>query len=389
MTDSTKAPGKHRPEAVNEVVGVGPRQAPFPLISRMGYAPALDGIRGIAVALVLLYHGRVVGFLNGGIGVEIFFVLSGFLITTLLLEEISKTGRISFKDFYIRRAARLLPAYFAVVAVCLVVEAIFRWGGTNRGILTSFVYMANWSHVIDPAAGLGMLNHTWTLSIEEQFYFVWPLTLLLLCRWTKSLRKLAVVITGLIAVFAFEIAVFLLSGAEEYMVRVVNGTDTRAPMLLSGALLACLLAQRRRGAAVRPHVGIALQLGAAVGLVALFWVSASKEDSFVREVLVQWPIIVLASCLLIVVAVGEKTVLARLLSVPPLVWLGKISYGLYLWHFPIFFAVDRLIGLDALGVIIATTASLLVSVASYHFLEYPIRHRAQAYLRRRREPVRS
>lgn len=347
-------------------------------IPALGYQPGLDGLRGIAVALVVLFHARILWFGNGGIGVEVFFVLSGFLITSLLIEEFSRRGSLSFRGFYVRRAARLLPAYLAVVVVALAVESLFLdQGGTRRGALVSFFYAANWAGIVDPGAGQGMLAHTWTLSIEEQFYLLWPVLLLVLCRHTRSLTRLAWAIGALIALLVVEVGL-LVAFDPHPEVRVHNGTDTRAPILLSGALLAVLLARRRVRAEVlrsRPW----LQVAACVALVALVATSFVVDDDYGRIVVTQWPVVVLASAVLIVGAVATNGPVRAALAWAPLVGLGRISYGLYLWHFPVFFVVDVRAGLGTFSTVaLAISVSLALALASYRWLEVPLRRRAVA-----------
>ena len=148
---------------------------------------------------MLLFHARIGGFGNGDIGVDIFFVLSGFLITSILLSRNKPEGRFNFADFYRRRALRLLPAYFAVLIFCVLLEFTGSYGGTFKGAAVSSVYMANWAAGLT-GTGLGMLGHTWSLSIEEQFYLVWPALLYLLLRrlgWNG--RSLLAAVAGLVA----------------------------------------------------------------------------------------------------------------------------------------------------------------------------------------------
>src|SRR5580658_5807511 len=166
----------------------------------IAYVPALDGVRGVAVVAVLLYHGGVSWAQGGFLGVEAFFVLSGFLITSLLLAEWAGSGRISLRHFWARRARRLLPALFVVVVVCAIYELVV---GSSRAVpdfgadvLATALYVANW-HQIWTGSGyfaqtglVSPLQHTWSLAIEEQFYLIWPLVLLALLRLTRNVRVL-------------------------------------------------------------------------------------------------------------------------------------------------------------------------------------------------------
>ncbi|RQX06450.1 acyltransferase family protein, partial [Micromonospora globispora] len=221
---------------------------------RIAYQPALDGVRALAVAAVLAFHGGVAALPGGFLGVDAFFVLSGFLITSLLLAEHRDAGRIDLVAFWGRRVRRLLPALLLVLVVVLLVSRQLM-PGTELGALrwdalAALGYVANWRMANrggDYFAATGSpspLQHTWSLGIEEQFYLVWPLLLIVLLAWAARRRRLGVaLLVILVGAVGSALAAALLF-APDAVDRVYYGTDTRAVALLVGAALAVLLARR-------------------------------------------------------------------------------------------------------------------------------------------------
>ena len=223
--------------------------------ARLAYMPALDGIRALAVAAVLLYHGEVSWAQGGYLGVDAFFVLSGFLITSLLLAEWRGEGRIALSAFWARRARRLLPALFLVLAGVAVYGAVVaapvELDQLRRDGLSALGYVANWGQIFSHQsyfqsfAAPSPLRHTWSLAIEEQFYLVWPLLVAGVLRWRRgSFRSLTMITGALLVASATWMVLLYTPGADP--TRVYYGTDTRAQSLLMGALLALVLARRRR-----------------------------------------------------------------------------------------------------------------------------------------------
>jgi peptidoglycan/LPS O-acetylase OafA/YrhL len=351
-----------------------PTSAPAP--ASLGYEPALDGIRAVAALVVLFFHAQVPGFANGAIGVDIFFTLSGFLITGILLSSIRRTGRVDYRTFYLRRALRLLPAYLAVVLAAVLADLVIDSGGTLKGAVFSFFYVANWA-VGGLGAGLGALGHTWSLSIEEQFYIVWPALLVLLVRAVRGQgAALAWAIGGLIAA-SYLLAAGLLA-ADVSAQLVYNATPTRAVELLAGALLACVLAGRPQLPATLLRSGTGW-----AGLATLLLVSAYEGVGLTSDILVVWPLVAASTCCVIAAVYRADGSLARALGSTALVEVGKRSYGLYLWHFPIFTSIDATLGLDTwpprlLG--LALTA--VVVPLSYRYVERPFLERKDRIGRR-------
>jgi peptidoglycan/LPS O-acetylase OafA/YrhL len=318
---------------------------------RLSYLPALDGLRGVAILLVVGYHyfGLPLG---GNQGVDLFFVLSGFLITTLLLEE-REAGRISLRCFYTRRARRLFPALAVLLAAFLLLGGGLKLAAAG-GLYTGNVMLAfGWF----PGLRSAPIGPLWSLAQEEQFYLVWPLIIIVLGR-----RRLPLIFGALLILLAgYRIGVYF-SGAS--FDRIYYGADLHSDGLVAGALLAALR-HRRRSFAVPEWVG---QLGGAVLLGAVI----------VRLDTAEWqtfslPIVDLA-CVALVAAAVSQTEMARTLSTRWLVWTGTISYSLYLWH--------DLVRSEIHERALAIAVSFFVAWLSYRFVEQPFRRRRSAGLER-------
>jgi peptidoglycan/LPS O-acetylase OafA/YrhL len=344
---------------------------------RLAHRPALDGLRGAAVLSVLLYH---TGVLRGGwIGVDTFFVLSGYLITSLLLAEHDRTGGIALKAFWGRRARRLLPALFLLLAgvglfAALVATAEAR-GVIRQDVWGALTYSSNW---LDIVRGSGYwqtftqpspLAHVWSLAIEEQFYLVWPLVAWWALRRGGARRLVTVAAAGgvLLAVWAIGLA---WSGAS--VDRVYLGTDTRAPALLLGATLGAL-----RVGAARPEHRRAARAAGLLGMALLVWAAFTldgRDPEIYRGALLG---VSLAGGLAVLGASQEDGGwFGRVVGWRPLCVLGILSYGIYLAHWPILLAVQRWYHLGSW----ATTAVVVpltigVAAASYAVVEHPIRLR--------------
>lgn len=336
------------------------------------YLPALDGLRALAVAAVVAFHLSPGALPGGFLGVDTFFVVSGYLITSLLLAEHAADGAIALRSFWGRRARRLLPALLLVL--CAVAIAAAAWWPSEdlariRGdALGGLGYVANWRFIaqhdsyFDLATGPSPLRHLWSLAIEEQFYVAWPLVAAACLR--RSARLLGVVSA---AGAAASVAVMLAIGAGD---RAYYGTDTRAHGLLIGAALAVGLRHQRASA---PRWLAPAGVAAAAVCAAAWWV-ADESSGW----LFTWgfPAYALLTALVIaaVVRAGDGR-LARALSVRPLVAVGKVSYGLYLWHWPaIVLLTPARTGLDgaALGAYRLAVA-VAGTLASYWLLERPVR----------------
>ncbi len=318
---------------------------------RLGRRPGLDGLRGIAILLVLVCHVLDnAGIWNGAgsAGVTVFFTLSGFLITSLLVEELQARGRVSLRSFYARRARRLFPALAAAVLLVGAFQAAVGIASPGH-LLPVIFYVGNWIAVAH--GNLGLLPHTWSLSIEEQFYLLWPLGLLAVWRWRNGPVLLASL--GILASMA---ARFALAG-DWY--RVYYGSDTRADGLLVGCLLALLA---HRGLSWRPSV-----VTATAGMMALAAVSLGGASLSARGVwipaLVPW-----ITAAMIWTACSSQS--PRWLAADWLRYIGRRSYGIYLWHYPFVLLVGYFS--HSLGVtLLAVMASVGIAEASWRFVEAP------------------
>jgi peptidoglycan/LPS O-acetylase OafA/YrhL len=354
--------------------------------SRLRYMPALDGLRAAAVAAVLLYHGNVAWARAGYLGVDAFFVLSGFLITTLLLAEWQASRTIDLLSFWRRRARRLLPALFLVlgtVALFAVTWAPADTLGTLRGdAFATLGYVANWRFITSNDSYFAQfsspspLQHVWSLAIEEQFYLVWPVVFLILLRVTRGSRRALFGITASLAVgSALLMAALFTPGADPS--RVYYGTDTRAQSLLIGAALALVLERRRLG--VTRAGRMVLHAAASGSAAVLLWTWARTPDD--ADWLYRGGFAVTAVLVAVVIASVTSEApgpLGRVLSLRPVRWIGAISYGLYLWHWPVYVVLTRgRTGLDGVSLLaLRLTCTVALATASYYLVEAPIRRGA-------------
>ncbi|MDH0865028.1 acyltransferase [Mitsuaria sp. GD03876] len=347
-----------------------------PSTFRLGHRPALDGLRGFAVLCVMIFHAHT-GFLEGGgLGVEIFFVLSGFLITTLLCEELDRYGNVDLKNFYARRALRLAPALLLLVFVYAVWSCLALDGGKARQNLfeagIALTYTSNWARAFwwNPP---DLLGHTWSLSIEEQFYLLWPVILLVASRFTSDRRKLALLALGLAALSLVWRNVLLAHHRDAE--RLFNGLDTRADALMIGCALALAFSRqsvevlRRRWARVLEVAGpLALVFIAGVMLV-------SAKEEWREPYMYRWgfaAVELAAAVLMAHLLVNGQGLLARGFGVAALRWFGGLSYGLYLWHYPVY-RMLRANGASPMEILVGgSVITILVALVSYHALEQPV-----------------
>jgi peptidoglycan/LPS O-acetylase OafA/YrhL len=341
---------------------------------RIAYQPALDGLRGVAVAAVVFFHGNVriahTWGRGGFLGVDIFFVLSGFLITSLLAAEYARAGRIALRTFWSRRVRRLLPALLvtiALVAVYATLEPASRRVGLRSDAVFSLFYVQNWHTVWSHNATSGSpLSHMWSLSIEEQWYLVWPIALGAALRLTNLNRRAVVAIVLALAAASAIWTSMLYSPIDQS--RAYFGTDTRAQELLVGAAFALLIANRREDRRLifrRILEAVAWGSGAFVVYELL---RARTTDAFLYHG--GFLLVSLATGIVISTVTSSGGLLRRALSTRPLVLLGLISYGVYLYHRPIFALLSS--GRVALFVVHVMCA-LAFAAASYRYLERPIR----------------
>ncbi|MGY1642021.1 acyltransferase family protein [Geodermatophilus sp. SYSU D00703] len=340
------------------------------VVARFGYKPALDGLRGTAALIVFGSHA-VPGVLPGGdLGLDLFFALSGYLITSLLLTEADSNGTIDLPRFYGRRAVRLLPALLLLLAAVAVLTALTPTGPSWTAVVSVLFYVGNWVRAL--GGELGTLTHTWSLSVEEQFYLVWPLICLVVLavaarRGAEGARLLAWISAGGCAL-ALLLRVLLVDGDT---VRIYNGTDTRMDFLLFGCLLSCLT----RTVGVRRLARWMGRAFPAAALVAVAWLLFHGPGNDLVWTAGYTVMAVSSAVVVGHVALRPGSRAGRALTLPAMVWLGKISYGFYLWHFPVL-AFLRTAHVPPVGlVVLGLLLTVPVAWASFRFVEAPISRR--------------
>lgn len=350
------------------------------------YITGLDGIRAIAVIMVLAYHLKLALFKSGFLGVTVFFVLSGYLITGILISEVEEEGTIDLKNFWLRRIRRLVPAVMSMAVVIIFVSAVVNRIIFTKGckdFLASVLGFNNWWQIFNKisyfeAAGVpSPFTHCWSLAIETQFYLIYPLILLGIYKLVKSRGEgranrglLFAGVTLLLALISVILMIVLFDPQQDAS-RVYYGTDTRAFSLLFGALLAILweyrMVPRRLSASVNMVLGsvsfaVLLVMTIAINGSSNFWY---RGGQFVGTIL---------TVLVIYTVSGRKTWLSRFLSNPVLKWIGDRSYSIYLWHYPIILLISKGIKASWWITLIEIVLSVVLAELSYRFIETPIRH---------------
>ncbi|MDN4479284.1 acyltransferase family protein [Demequina sp. SYSU T00039] len=367
---------------------------PRPVGASRDYLPGLDGLRAVAVVAVLAYHLGAPWLPGGLLGVGVFFTLSGFLITSLLLTAVERHGRIDLKDFWLRRARRLLPALAAMLAAVLVATALVYPDDLPRELresLAAVLYVNNWTDIVqgdsyfDRFSPPAPLDHLWSLAVEEQFYLLWPPLLIGILALVRGHRKAAAAITALLAAGSFWLMATLATPGFDNT-RAYEGTDTRAGGLLVGAVLA-LAWTRRRVDPGGPAPRLLTPLGI-VGLAAMVTLMATMDDYAIA--LYRWGFVALSLATLAVVAsvAHPATAMSRILGAAPLRWIGERSYGIYLWHLPVIALLPSgfLAEHPLHRSLVALAMTVAIAALSWAMVEDPIRRHG---LRRALLPRRS
>ena len=350
------------------------------------YITGLDGIRAIAVIMVLSYHLKLSLFKSGFLGVTVFFVLSGYLITGILISEVEEEGTIDLKNFWLRRIRRLVPAVMSMAVVIIFVSAVVNRVIFTKGckdFLASVLGFNNWWQIFNKvsyfeAAGVpSPFTHCWSLAIETQFYLIYPLILLGIYKLAKSRgegrAKRGLLFAGVTLLLALisVILMIVLFDPQQDASRVYYGTDTRAFSLLFGALLAILweyrMVPRRFSASVNMVLGSVSFAALLVMTIAIngssnFWYRGGQFFGTILTVLMVYAVS------------GRKTWLSRFLSNPVLKWIGDRSYSIYLWHYPIILLISKGIKASWWITLIEIVLSVVLAELSYRFIETPIRH---------------
>jgi peptidoglycan/LPS O-acetylase OafA/YrhL len=362
----------------------------------LGTVPGLDGIRGIAVLLVVLVHlenimaDRWFTPAGGFLGVDLFFVLSGFLITALLLEEDDNNGEVRLGAFYVRRALRLLPALWVFLAVHLVfaahaTKAPYTYERAVGLVRASALYVNNWYVNDDPLGrGYGDLGHLWSLAVEEQFYIVWPIMLIGLLSLRRPRLALAVIV-GLILIVAVNRARLYLTWPDDqsrWYINLLTGTDVRVDSLLVGALAAWLWSL---GLVPTRHLRAAAAVASGV-VVAVLLTTGNPQVPFVF--LGGYTLFAAAAAVVVIATVDTDWVGNRVLRLGPLRVLGKVSYGVYLWHNAVIWALVYYgASLEIWErVVVFLGATIALTTASWFLVERPAL-RLKRRFERRRPPV--
>lgn len=417
-TEPRRAAGSHRSPANKGARTDSAAKEQAPMRPKSRYIPALDGLRTLAVVAVVLYHLNLTWAQGGLLGVTIFFVLSGYLITRLLLNEIAKTGRIDLKSFWIRRIRRLFPAVVTVVVVTCALCTVFNHVMLTKmrpDILPSLLFFNNWWQIMQDVSyfnALGdpsPLTHFWSLAIEEQFYLIWPPLLLAMVSAHMSKPNTRRVVLGLAAVSA--VAMMVLYNPATDPSRVYYGTDTRVFSLLLGAWMAFIPDRDLAPARLVRHLGIDRLAGAAKhgksksdtaeavttkpSELARFWSSPASIDLMGVVGLVGLAAMValtngytafqyrggtllcsILTLMVIAACVQPQGMVARALAAEPLVWIGKRSYSIYLWHYPLLLLMNPVANINDTPwwhYILQVLLVVVVAECSYRFIETPFR----------------
>ena len=417
-TEPRRTAGSHRSPANKGARTDSAAKEQAPTRPKSRYIPALDGLRTLAVVAVVLYHLNLTWAQGGLLGVTIFFVLSGYLITRLLLNEIAKTGRIDLKSFWIRRIRRLFPAVVTVVVVTCALCTVFNHVMLTKmrpDILPSLLFFNNWWQIMQDVSyfnALGdpsPLTHFWSLAIEEQFYLIWPPLLLAMVSVHMSKPNTRRVVLGLAAVSA--VAMMVLYNPATDPSRVYYGTDTRVFSLLLGAWMAFIPDRDLAPARLVRHLGLDRLAGAGKhdksksdtaeaattkpSELARFWSSPASIDLMGVVGLVGLAAMValtngytafqyrggtllcsILTLMVIAACVQPQGMVARALAAEPLVWIGKRSYSIYLWHYPLLLLMNPVANINDTPwwhYILQVLLVVAVAECSYRFIETPFR----------------
>ena len=356
---------------------------PKPVEGNRRYVPGLDGLRAIAVLCVIAYHVGVPGARGGMLGVGVFFTLSGYLITDLLLDHWMRHRNLGLAGFWVRRARRLLPALFVVliaVSVWVAVMDAAQLSQVRRQVISAALYVGNWSTIAQHGSYFARfaaplpLDHLWSLAIEEQFYLIWPWLLLGGIYLFRTRKRLAIATLCLAIVSAWLMGHFYQPGLDP--TRAYEGTDTRAFGLLIGAVVAMLWGGRRAGRS-RPVVAHRLDALGIVGLIAIVALVCTTNSFTPFLYPYGFVLLSVATAAVVAAVVCPPSGLGRALGWRPLRWIGVRSYGIYLWQWPIIvLAAPNQTGFHWTTAVPSVAGAFLAASLSWRYIEEPIRHGA-------------
>ena len=335
-----------------------------------GYIPGLDGLRAVSVMIVIAAHFGLEHIIPGGFGVTVFFFISGFLITRLILAEQSAFGRIGLSQFYIRRLLRLFPALIFMVCASTLYFSVMGYGTPSRTeFLGALFYFTNIYQVTEAALnGAGPFmswTHLWSLAVEEHFYSIFPLIVLACGLCLRRLMWSVIIISMAVPAWRLVVALFLNVPVESYNYMM---TDARIDSIAWGCLFSLLLNQAGRAEAFHRLIGT-VPFCAALGLLLLTFLV--REELF-RHV---WRFSVQGGALFVLFLnfyyLRGLRFAVHLMELRPIKWLGTVSYGLYLWHFPVLDACQRMFGEGSMAILSALVFSLLITVFSFYVVERP------------------
>lgn len=353
------------------------------------YLPSIDSLRAIAVIAVIIYHIDA-NYLPGGfLGVDLFFVLSGYLISSLIIKEYKSTGTVNLYNFYVRRARRLLPAVYFMITVVLIIITLFNGVLLKKSYLDAlfgYIYSSNWWYIFhkldyfDSFGSQSPFKHLWSLAIEEQFYMFFPLIFLIFNRKSKSNNGNSKLTKNFIYVVLSLILVSLIAHILLFDINNINriyfGTDTRAFSLLVGVVGAILYPMDRLSERTTKKDNMIYSIVSLVSILVLIGIMINTSEYNTWLYRGGFLLVAIIGLIIIISSGRQYTFMSKLLSFKPFVFIGKISYSLYLWHFPILVVttpVSEIGNPNLFYVTLRIVLIFLVATGSYMFVETPIR----------------
>lgn len=347
------------------------------------YVPSIDGLRALAVIAVIAYHLNFSWAKGGFIGVDIFFVLSGYLITNILLTQWEKNQTLQLKQFWLRRFRRLIPAAYVMIVVVVIFSVLFHseiLKNLRGDAIASFFYVSNWwfiFHNVSYFDSFGMpspLKNLWSLAIEEQFYLIWPVFLLVFLRWVKNPKLLLKIVIGLGLLSAIWMTILYVPGTDPS--RVYYGTDTRLFDLLSGCALAFVWPFNRLSPNIPKRSKAALNIAGTISI--LFFLLITALVSEYQPFLYRGGLLFVAIMGVVMIATiaHPASYLSKIFSFKPIRWIGTRSYGIYLWHYPIITLTTPVLEIGQPSIwrsILQVAATFIIAELSFRYIETPIR----------------